>query len=88
MLEVLDGYWGDRADLVLDTSLIWNRHQWTDAADHDHCAICWATISTQEKSEHFAARYPEGRRDRVCAPCYHNYVSKRALGFIPGAASD
>lgn len=81
-LEVLDGYWGERAALVLDQSLVWHKDRWTDAADHDHCAICWASISTQENGEHFAA----GCGDRVCAPCYRNYVSKRALGFIPVAA--
>lgn len=81
-LEVLDGYWGERAELVLDESVTWSASSWTDAADHAHCAICCTTVSTQENREHFAA----GRGDRLCAACYRNYVSKRALGFIPSAA--
>lgn len=81
-LEVLDGWWGASAELVLDQSLIWNTCQWTEAADHDHCAICWATISTHENGKHFAAE----RGGRVCAPCYRRFVGKRSLGFIPDAA--
>ena len=80
--EVLDGYWGERAELVLDRSTTWNHEKWVDTADHDHCVICWATIATFEHDDYFAG----SSGDRVCVPCYRNYVSQRALGFIPSAA--
>jgi hypothetical protein len=47
--------------------------------DHEHCALCWATISPYAE--------PEGYVDDewgkwVCCKCYDNYVSKHDLGFI------
>jgi hypothetical protein len=76
--EVLDGYWGERAELVLDRALAWTHDEWSIEGDHDHCAICWAAISTTANRGHFVS---SGRK-RVCEPCYREYVSARALGFV------
>jgi hypothetical protein len=80
--QILDGYWGERAELVLNKDIVWQPQQWTVPDDHDHCAICWSTISTFENQAHFIASTGE----RVCAPCYDAYVRTRALTFIPVAA--
>ena len=77
-MEVLDGYWGERVELVLNTGITWTAERWTKAADHDHCAICWATIAAVENADHFVATTGE----RVCAECHHNHVGRRELGFI------
>lgn len=80
-VEALDGYWGERAELVLSEDLTWGPAEWRKAADHDHCAICWATISIPENQHHFRAS--DG--SRVCSACYHGYVRVRSLGFITAA---
>ena len=79
--QILDGYWGERAELVLDRNIVWRRELWQAQDDHDHCAICWETISSIENQTHFAASTGE----RVCNACYEAYVSRRALTFIPVA---
>lgn len=81
-LEVLDGYWGERVALVLDARAKWTTDQWSEKVGHEHCTICWATISESENRDHFVATSGE----RVCAPCYREYVSSRSLGFIAAAA--
>jgi hypothetical protein len=81
-VEVLNGYWGERAQLVLATSLSWQSDVWLDEADHDHCAICWATINVFTHREHFRASSGE----RICACCYGDYVKRRSLAFIEGVA--
>jgi hypothetical protein len=46
------------------------------AWDHEHCAICWATID---------AEAPEGcvsDQTCVCPRCYHAYVLPRSIDFI------
>jgi len=78
--DVLDGYWGDRAALVLDSCLAWVPDEWTQADDHDHCAICWAHIYVTENRDHFASSTGK----RVCAACY-DYVRSRSLDFITAA---
>ena len=82
LFQILDGYWGQRAKLVLDRNIVWRPEQWQDQDDHDHCAICWATISSSGNQAHFAA--PTG--ERVCNACYDAYVHTRALAFIPVGA--
>ena len=80
--QILDGYWGERVELVLNTNVAWQPERWEVQDDHDHCAICWATISSIENQTHFAASTGE----RVCNACYEGYVRTRALTFIPVAA--
>ena len=79
--SVLDGYWGERALIATDASLTWSTDAWTDINDHDHCSICWATISTIAESNY----YQSSANDRVCSACYRNYVSQRDISFVPVA---
>jgi hypothetical protein len=82
VFEILDGYWGERAELVLNRAVSWRPDRWTKTDDHDHCGICWATIAVAQNENHFLAT----TRQRVCAPCYQAYVRLRALDFIEAAA--
>ncbi|TMA33075.1 MAG: hypothetical protein E6J87_11175 [Deltaproteobacteria bacterium] len=75
--EVFEGYWGERASLVLDESLDWHGSSWSDPIDHDHCRICWATINSQENAQHFAA----SENLRVCPRCHSSYVQRRSIDF-------
>jgi hypothetical protein len=75
--EVFSGYWGERAGLVLDQTLGWREPVWTDPNDHDHCRICWATISSNENTRHFAA----SPALRACSACYSSYVQPRKIEF-------
>ena len=78
--EVLDGYWGERAELVLGTSIRWAEAVWPGdhGQEHDHCGICWATIMDRDNREHYRASTGE----RVCMSCYREFVQRRNLGFI------
>jgi hypothetical protein len=48
--------------------------------DHEHCAICWQTISPSEPDNEY------GYRDQddtwVCQTCYEQYVVPKCLDFI------
>jgi len=46
-----------------------------DGWDHDHCALCWATISLAEGGEPVA--YSDGR-DWLCTTCFAKFI---ASGF-------
>lgn len=104
----LDGYWGERAELVLDRSVQWKPAAFepqdavqyatpdgtartvfrADAPpggtvvpkgwDHDHCEICWATIS-QATSDR---GYLTSDHRWVCTVCYDAYVVNRSLEFV------
>jgi hypothetical protein len=77
-LRLYDGYWGERAYIVLAPM------NWTEARfeakkqwDHDHCGICWATIDADAPRH-----YRSSERDVICADCYGRYVQLRSLAFI------
>lgn len=77
-LQVYDGYWGERAYIVLAPM------KWTEGKfeakkewDHDHCGICWATISTDESTY-----FRSSERDVICPVCYTQYVQLHSLAFI------
>jgi len=78
--RVLDGYWAERAELVLKESLNWRESMWSGPTRHEHCGICWATIGLNENARHFAAA-ADGRVYRVCANCYTLNVQTRSLDF-------
>lgn len=105
----IDGYWGERAELVLGPKRSWVRPPFepVDAVryesgsghvlgkasdqgypptgaivkgawDHEHCDICWATISPRtdpigmfSEPDHW-----------VCRECYAKYVVPRSLDFM------
>jgi hypothetical protein len=75
--DVFDGYWGERAELVLDESLTWRETDWSDPEDHDHCQICWDTINLNENARHFKVFAAV----RICPACYSNYVEPRNVDF-------
>ncbi len=74
--QVLDGYWGERVWLTLDPSLSWRESIASDIPDHEHCRICWATISASENTHHYAA---DGLV--ICPKCYAAHIRNRSLDF-------
>jgi hypothetical protein len=74
--DVFDGYWGERAELVLDESLDWREASWSDPDDHDHCQICWGTIDSED-----ARHFKVFAAVRVCPVCYSTYVKPRNIDF-------
>jgi hypothetical protein len=104
----LDGYWGERAELVFNRSLLWREREYqpTDAVrersgtmrpfsgavpaggvlvkggwDHEHCAICWETISQKANPIGLHAAPDHW----ICKGCYQRFVQARSLDFIVDA---
>lgn len=94
-IPYIDGYWGERALIVLDRSLDWQECTFgpRDAIktfhngrteeipggwDHEHCAICWATISQKENQVFMKS----SQDDCVCLDCFRNHVEPRSIDFI------
>lgn len=79
-VELVDGYWGERVELVIDKSIRWKEatYRATDRNDHDHCLICWATISETENKQYILAN----ERIAVCLNCFENYVKNDSFDFI------
>jgi len=77
-LQLYDGYWGERAYIVL-AGLAWTEGRFVAKKewDHDHCGICWATISPNAPQY-----YRSSERDIVCPDCYKSFVLLRSLSFI------
>ena len=104
----LDGYWGERAQLVLDEHRNWERREFepSDALryptstggsmvtrssadaptggeviqggwDHEHCEICWETISLPDQP----VGYFSPPETWICDQCHTNYVIHRSLAF-------
>lgn len=74
--QVFDGYWGERVWLTLDPTLSWHHSEAGATPDHDHCRICWATISPSQNQSHYAADSLV-----ICLSCYESYVRHRSLDF-------
>jgi hypothetical protein len=77
-VEVLDGYWGERAELIFNENASWTIARYSQPDDHEHCFICWATISKLSNVEHM--RWT--KHTSVCMSCYNEYVKRRSLDFI------
>jgi hypothetical protein len=75
---VLDGYWGERAELVLDASRQW-QNATCEGSDHDHCAICWETLGQGGQPNGYVSKDATW----ICSRCYHSYVQPQSLEFIP-----
>lgn len=75
---ILDGYWGERAELVLDTTRKWQRSL-DENSDHDHCAICLETLGQGGQ----ANGYVSEDATWICCGCYESFVQPRSLEFIP-----
>lgn len=80
-LSAIDSYWGERMAIVLNATLTWSQRQWTDSPDHNHCDICWATISTFES----VVCYVSSQDDIVCDNCYRKHIMQRDCSFVPGS---
>jgi len=86
----LDGYWGERAELVYDAARVWVRAEFrprdsvrqgkviSGGWDHEHCRICWEKIS--ESTQPFG--YHDQDEDWVCESCYEKYVTTKSIDFI------
>ncbi len=104
----LDGYWGERAALILDRQRHWSQRMFepVDAVafkgtggtlvkatnqnlpeggtvikggwDHEHCDICWETISPQTDP---VAMFSEPDH-WICRKCHESFVVPRSLDFI------
>ena len=79
---ILDGYWGERAELVLDTTREWQKSLYDDS-DHDHCAICWETLGQGGQPDGHASEDATW----ICCRCYESFVQRRSLEFIPRSDS-
>lgn len=77
-LSLFDGYWGERIELVIDKSLNWKEATYSISNDHDHCFICWATISEFENREYMLGNDRVG----VCLNCFKNYIEQDSFDFI------
>lgn len=75
---VLDGYWGERAELVFDANRKWQKALY-QKSDHDHCAICWQTIGEGGEAEGYLSE----NETWICSGCYESCVRSRSLNFIP-----
>jgi hypothetical protein len=94
--EILDGYWGSRAEIVLDETLQWQKtsFQQTDSVRHNADGSS-EVIKDGWDHEHCAicwetigrGRRPEGYLSDeltwVCEPCYVAFITQRSLDFIP-----
>ncbi|MBK8186030.1 MAG: hypothetical protein IPK77_01525 [Cellvibrio sp.] len=80
-IDCLDGYWGERVELVVSGKFNWKceNYKGKENWDHDHCEICWATISEIENAVHYCS---EGKHP-ICKECYDKHVSIRDLSFLP-----
>jgi hypothetical protein len=105
---IFDGYWGERAEIVLDGTRQWQRRvfepstgAWNPASrvmrraedrtghpaeilklgawDHEHCAICGATISQAGGDQHEG--YADQRDEWVCVSCFEAHVKPKNLAF-------
>ena len=97
-IPFFDGYWGERAKIVLDKSLEWKEipfkprdaiHTYPGGRkevipggwDHEHCEICWATISLSENPNFRES----SQGHKVCLDCYGNHITSRNIDFMPDA---
>jgi hypothetical protein len=79
-VELIDGYWGERVELVIDKSIRWKEaiYSATDRNNHDHCFICWATVSEIENKQYMLAN----ERVAVCLNCFKVYIKQGSFDFI------
>lgn len=79
-LEVLDVYWGERAEIALNEKRHWKRSAFkaTAGCDHYHCEICWAKIWEPENREFMKSQ----DNVNICLSCYERVVIPRSLEFI------
>jgi hypothetical protein len=79
--KYFDGYWGERAEIVLNENYKWSKKQYKQRGnwDHDHCSINWETIDENTNPVY----YENNVSDMICENCYKKYIVKRDISFIP-----
>jgi hypothetical protein len=75
---VLDGYWGERAELVFDANRKLQKALYQES-DHNHCSICWQTLGQGAQAEGYVSHDATW----ICSRCYELFVQKHSLEFIP-----
>lgn len=75
---VFDGYWGERVEITIDKNINWQESIYTTKDNHDHCFICWKTISKFENQKFMLGDY----RIKVCLECYKQFIKPSNLDFI------
>jgi len=75
VFECLDGYYGERAELVLK-NLSWEARTLSAEKDHGHCDICWETIDAHK------SHMRSNENDSICIGCFELYVKPKNLAFI------
>lgn len=90
--EFLDGYWGDKAELVLDSSRKWVQRTFVPNApdgtkahiqggwDHEHCYLCQTKISDTGNADR--GGYADQEDVWVCCDCFEQYVKPKRLDFV------
>lgn len=80
LVYAVDGYWGERIELVYNKNLSWANSIFKAEGnwDHDHCLICWGSISEQENTNYFIGN----KKHSVCAECYENHVKATDISFV------
>lgn len=93
--KFLDGYWGERAEIVFGT-FDWQFKEIVsrDASfhsndgitkeisggwDHEHCSICWESMGPDLSQTH---GYVNQLNDIVCQSCYQSFIVPKSLDFI------
>jgi hypothetical protein len=78
--DVLDGYWGERAKLVLDRTVPWRKACVSEEHNHEHCAIDSEKLGVGGQPE----GYVNAQEIWVCEQCFRKFVEPGSLDFIPG----
>lgn len=94
--EYLDGYWGERAELVFDTSLIWEKTEFIprDAVRHladgrtedvpggwDH-EHCIICQESISQVDKQKYGYKDQKNNWLCERCFNSYVVPKKIDFI------
>ena len=79
-VAAVDGYWGERARMVLGDGFEFKKIRYVAPPhdDHDHCYFCFKTISEHENIEHYSA----GGCYVLCIECYERTVARRDISSL------
>ena len=80
VFSAIDGYWGERIELIIDKNITWRETVYKFTADdnHEHCFFCWVIITEYENNKYMLAN----ELIAVCLVCYETYVKKESFDFI------
>ncbi len=79
-MSVIDGYWGERIMLVLDTTMKWEKSEVTKQEDHEHCHICMGKIGNG--GERNTGWTGQGRFYWICFECFGEYFETKSIEFV------